>query len=246
MLRRFLQRSTAAALLATALIASPSAHAVEEFSFDPFGFDVEATITTPGVTWDSSTGVVTVQPGVSFFDVVMSINGYDGPQIGPILDEFEQPVAIDITLGVEFSTPFIGLAVDNGSTGPVGPAMIGEPGFPPSYFASMQVDPMTQVSLQNGQITLFNVIAVDPSLGSLFTVRFTVDPTIDTSAGPVDTSVSVFAILPDPFAMRVASLTTVPGFQITVRVVPEPSTWALMLGGLGLVGFAARRRVRAH
>lgn len=245
MLRRFLQRSSAAALLATALISAPSARAIE-FNFDPFGYDVEATIPTPGAVWDSNTGVVTVQPGVSFFDVVMSINGYDGPQFGPFYDEFEQPVAIDVTLGVEFSTPFIGLAVDNGSLGPIGPALIGETGFPPQYFASMEVDSMTLQSLQKGQITLFNVIAVDPAAGSLFTVRFSVDPSIDTSAGPVDTTVSVFAIVPEPSLMRVASLTTVPGFQITVRVVPEPSTWALMLGGFGLIGFAARRRMQAH
>lgn len=28
----------------------------------------------------------------------------------------------------------------------------------------------------------------------------------------------------------------------TLAVIPEPQTWALMLAGLGLLGFAARRR----
>ncbi|MCZ2421077.1 MAG: FxDxF family PEP-CTERM protein, partial [Burkholderiales bacterium] len=29
----------------------------------------------------------------------------------------------------------------------------------------------------------------------------------------------------------------------SVAAVPEPETWALMLAGLGLLGFAARRRI---
>lgn len=32
------------------------------------------------------------------------------------------------------------------------------------------------------------------------------------------------------------------GFQITVSQVPEPSTWAMLIVGFGLVGFAARSR----
>lgn len=35
------------------------------------------------------------------------------------------------------------------------------------------------------------------------------------------------------------------GLSATVAAVPEPETYALMLAGLGLVGFAARRRKRA-
>lgn len=32
------------------------------------------------------------------------------------------------------------------------------------------------------------------------------------------------------------------GFRVNVTSVPEPATWALMLGGFGMMGFAARRR----
>ncbi|MBL8503829.1 MAG: FxDxF family PEP-CTERM protein, partial [Rhodocyclaceae bacterium] len=31
-------------------------------------------------------------------------------------------------------------------------------------------------------------------------------------------------------------------FQFNVTAVPEPGSWALLLAGLGLLGFAARRR----
>ncbi len=35
--------------------------------------------------------------------------------------------------------------------------------------------------------------------------------------------------------------------QLTyLAVVPEPATWGMMIGGFGLVGFAARRRRAAH
>lgn len=245
MLRRFLQRSSAAVLLATALVAAPAARAIE-FSFDPFGYDIEAVIPTPGAVWDASTGIVTVTPGTSFFDVVISIAGYDGPPIGPFFDEFEQIAAIDITLGVQFSTPFIALAVDDGSSGAVGPALTGDGTFPTQYYASMETDPMTLEPLQSGTITFFGVTQIDPNAGSLFTVRFSVDPMIDTSAGPVDTLVTVSAIPPEFSMFRASALTALPGFGITVRVVPEPGTWALMLGGLGLVGIALRRRVQTH
>jgi hypothetical protein len=35
------------------------------------------------------------------------------------------------------------------------------------------------------------------------------------------------------------------GEHLVVSAVPEPQTYALMLGGLGLLGFMARRRKRS-
>jgi hypothetical protein len=32
--------------------------------------------------------------------------------------------------------------------------------------------------------------------------------------------------------------------KVSIAPVPEPETWAMMAAGLGLVGFAARRRSR--
>jgi len=35
-------------------------------------------------------------------------------------------------------------------------------------------------------------------------------------------------------------------FEGSIAAIPEPSTYALMLAGLGLVGWASRRRIRAN
>ena len=35
-------------------------------------------------------------------------------------------------------------------------------------------------------------------------------------------------------------------FRINVAAIPEPATWAMMIGGFGLVGAASRRRARAN
>jgi hypothetical protein len=236
-------------MFASAVAVAPAAQAIDEFNFDPFGFDVEAVIPTPGASWDSDTGVVTVQRGVSFFDVVISVNPPEGfTTFGPFYDEFEQPFAIGVTIGVSFDTPFIQLATSNGddANGAVGPALIGDMGSTPFYLSTMFSDPMSGAPLLDGQITMFGITEVDLSAGPLFTMRFLVDPSIDTATGPVDTNVFVYSIAPVEPLLRAAALSSTPGFSITVRVVPEPGTWALMVAGLGLAGFATRRRLQVH
>lgn len=68
--------------------------------------------------------------------------------------------------------------------------------------------------------------------------------------GPVD-GVGHFNLLPGPSVSHVVLMSfspPVPGMGIEIdnltftSAVPEPSVYALMLGGLGLVGFVARRR----
>ena len=46
----------------------------------------------------------------------------------------------------------------------------------------------------------------------------------------------------DPGSFDGTSLST---FGVTVAAVPEPETWAMMLVGMGLVGWQLRRKVRA-
>jgi hypothetical protein len=245
MLRQFLQRSRAA-LVAAALVGSTATPAFAEFEFDVLGFDLRGDILTPGATWDSSTGVVTVLPGVSFFDLAVSIENYDGPAFGPFYDELEQPMAIEVPgLRVDFVTPgttpaVVKLAEIDFDPDFMGPGMPGEDSYPSTFTSTMVPG--------YGAITFFGVIAVDPAAGMLFKVRFEIDP-VDTSAGPVDTFVTVTLDVPvggDPMTFRALSAAGPGPLDFTIRVVPEPSTWALMVGGLGLIGFAARRRVRAH
>ena len=42
------------------------------------------------------------------------------------------------------------------------------------------------------------------------------------------------------------ALSSASGFDYTAAPVPEPETYAMLLAGLGLVGFAARRRLNGH
>jgi hypothetical protein len=51
--------------------------------------------------------------------------------------------------------------------------------------------------------------------------------------------------------LLITNLTAVPNGNdlglddISLTVIPEPTTWALMVAGFGMVGFAMRRRNRA-
>ena len=53
---------------------------------------------------------------------------------------------------------------------------------------------------------------------------------------------SGFALIPGVLHAYKASLADLGGYSAPV---PEPETWAMMLTGLGLLGFAARRRSKA-
>lgn len=74
--------------------------------------------------------------------------------------------------------------------------------------------------------------------------------TTGTSFGAVDTTPSAFSFSSLTAGNYKANFTVSPnlvGFQYTVGVtttaVPEPEAYAMMLAGLGLVGFAARRKL---
>jgi hypothetical protein len=69
--------------------------------------------------------------------------------------------------------------------------------------------------------------------------------------GVVDTATTLTQLnLTGPLTLSVSGLSgsnaSYSGTVNVTAVVPEPETYALMLGGLGLVGFAARRRKAAN
>jgi hypothetical protein len=85
------------------------------------------------------------------------------------------------------------------------------------------------------------VIPVSPQqMASL--VHMAADPIPeDTDIKPVATPVVVARVLYSPPTMLPAPPVVISS-RIPVRAVPEPGTWAMLLAGLGFVGFAARRR----
>jgi hypothetical protein len=48
-----------------------------------------------------------------------------------------------------------------------------------------------------------------------------------------------------PEALRLRALTATASASFSTTAVPEPATWALMIGGFGMVGASMRRRTRA-
>jgi hypothetical protein len=69
------------------------------------------------------------------------------------------------------------------------------------------------------------------------------------SVGNGEVGFTIPGMLTGPLVMTVmgsAGANASYGGTINVSAVPEPETWAMMLGGLGLVGFMARRRKKAE
>jgi hypothetical protein len=69
------------------------------------------------------------------------------------------------------------------------------------------------------------------------------------SFGNGETGFTLPGFLTGPLVMTVmgtAGANASYGGTLNVSAVPEPETWAMMLGGLGLMGFMARRRKKTE
>ncbi len=93
------------------------------------------------------------------------------------------------------------------------------------YDGATLVNSFNYASSTSSQLASF-AVAFPPNNGSFSFDSFTNDLTIDTLDQPATLSSTAF------------------NYNLVSNAVPEPASWALMLGGFGLVGSAMRRRAR--
>lgn len=110
--------------------------------------------------------------------------------------------------------------------------------FSPSFSSSVVSAVLTSIGFTT--VTDINFTAVSINGQALNIVN-----------GLVDTATTLTQLnLTGPLTLSVSGLSgsnaSYSGTVNVTAVIPEPETYALMLGGLGLVGFAARRRKAAN
>lgn len=106
------------------------------------------------------------------------------------------------------------------------------------------------VSFYWGSIDNYNTLELLDSGGnSLFTIRGDQLPAPTAANGnqaapSSNRRVTFFSDSVDIAQLKLSSTNYAFEIDTVAAAVPEPATWAMMIGGLGLVGFAARRRHR--
>lgn len=97
-------------------------------------------------------------------------------------------------------------------------------------------------------ITAFNLVKYDPLTAAVLSTIYGTNLTDTSVAHPTDSwTLSASGLTAGSYYVQVIGKVTGTsggsyGGDISVLAVPEPETYALLLGGLGMVGFVARRK----
>jgi len=139
-----------------------------------------------------------------------------------------------------------------GSIGPIsGPAFLGV--FEPSLLGSIGntfLDHFTFTVVPSNSFTLTTTFLPANASGVSFSSADLYSGATLLASGPLGNITSTPTLAPGAYDLRVSgTLTATSGFysgsvnfNSTTAPIPEPETYAMMLAGLGLMGFVARRR----
>jgi hypothetical protein len=185
--------------------------------------------------------VATSAPAAMIVTTTPGTNPYAGPGFTPsFFIDFESPIArwdrniFTDSVGSLRAQPF-------GSTG--GYASVGPDDGSPGTLDLTGLGDIQKISFIWGSVDSYNTLEV---LGAGGSVLYTLvgndifDPANGNQTDPNTNPVVTLTVT----GLRFSSTQNAFEFDNVAIGVPEPATWAMMIGGFGMIGFAARRARR--